>query len=260
MGFHLIAKKPARRARTKEFRWSDEHVHSTGEPETQRQKGARADVMTAQTQNQRRAASRQGRSAVRAEFHRLRAAAGLVCLYSEDRKFFLHGELYCALASAIGKGGKSFPRTRRRTVDGISARQGRGSPQAADRAPLHRCRLRRFHQRRRRLLGEPRPAAGVAEQNLANCRVRVESIDVKGAAEFGAALSELGVRVVNRSPDLTVTLVNDYLERPARRIEPAAGVGRDRPGCWCSPPAPFRWWGRCSTRARAPAGPACSIA
>ena len=31
-----------------------------------------------------------------------------VCLYSEDRKFFLHGELYCALASAIGKGGRSF--------------------------------------------------------------------------------------------------------------------------------------------------------
>src|SRR5882672_12430644 len=32
----------------------------------------------------------------------------VVCLYSEDRKFFLHGELYCALASAIGRGGKSF--------------------------------------------------------------------------------------------------------------------------------------------------------
>src|SRR5262245_39676173 len=32
----------------------------------------------------------------------------VVCLYSEDRKFLLHGELYCALASAIGEGGKSF--------------------------------------------------------------------------------------------------------------------------------------------------------
>ena len=53
----------------------------------------------------------------------------------------------------------------------------------------------------------------MAEQNLGNCRVRVESIDVQGAAELGAALSELGVRVVKRSPDLTVTLVNDYLER-----------------------------------------------
>ncbi len=32
----------------------------------------------------------------------------IVCLYSEDRKFLLHGELYCALAYAIGKGGRSF--------------------------------------------------------------------------------------------------------------------------------------------------------
>jgi len=32
----------------------------------------------------------------------------LVCLYSEDRKFLLHGELYCALAYAIGEGGRSF--------------------------------------------------------------------------------------------------------------------------------------------------------
>src|SRR6202521_6429599 len=28
----------------------------------------------------------------------------VVCLYSEHRKFFLHGELYCAIASAIGAG------------------------------------------------------------------------------------------------------------------------------------------------------------
>jgi ribosomal protein S12 methylthiotransferase accessory factor len=30
-----------------------------------------------------------------------------VCLYSEHRKFFLHGELYCEIAKAIGKNGKS---------------------------------------------------------------------------------------------------------------------------------------------------------
>ena len=51
-----------------------------------------------------------------------------------------------------------------------------------------------------------------AEKNLQNCRVRIQSIDVQGATELGAALSELGVRVVKRSPDLTVTLVSDYLE------------------------------------------------
>src|SRR5258708_30737507 len=32
-----------------------------------------------------------------------------VCLYSEDRKFFLHGELSCALAAAIGQHGKARP-------------------------------------------------------------------------------------------------------------------------------------------------------
>src|SRR3954464_9093184 len=32
----------------------------------------------------------------------------VVCLYSEDRKFFLHGELYCAIASSIAKGGRNF--------------------------------------------------------------------------------------------------------------------------------------------------------
>src|SRR5262249_11097921 len=32
----------------------------------------------------------------------------VVCLYSEDRKFFLHGALYCALASAIAEGGRTI--------------------------------------------------------------------------------------------------------------------------------------------------------
>jgi hypothetical protein len=32
----------------------------------------------------------------------------VVCLYSENRKFFLHGKLYCDLVAAIGKGGKTF--------------------------------------------------------------------------------------------------------------------------------------------------------
>src|SRR6202011_1617564 len=54
---------------------------------------------------------------------------------------------------------------------------------------------------------------GMAEQNLDKCRVRVQAIDVKGERELAAALGALGVRIVKRSPDLTVTLVNDYLER-----------------------------------------------
>ncbi len=51
-----------------------------------------------------------------------------------------------------------------------------------------------------------------AERNLQKCRVRIQSIDVQGATELDAALRGLGVRIVKRSPDLTVTLVSDYLE------------------------------------------------
>src|SRR5580658_3896336 len=137
----------------------------------------------------------------------------VVCLYSEDRKFFLHGELYCALASAIGKGGRSLPELVRDL--------GRNFPTDKIEEALKRLIERRYIVPASDAstgalagywasLGLP---PGIAEQNLGNCRVRVEAIDVQGAAEFGAALSKLGVRVVDRSPDLTVTLANDYLER-----------------------------------------------
>ncbi len=135
----------------------------------------------------------------------------VVCLYSEDRKFFLHGELYCALASAIGKGGKSLQE--------LVARLERDFPSEQIQEAL-----KRLIERRYVVPASPSGAVdgywaslglppGFAEQNLANCGVRIEAIDVQGAAEFSAALGKLGVRVVKRSPDLTVTLVNDYLER-----------------------------------------------
>ena len=135
-----------------------------------------------------------------------------VCLYSEDRKFFLHGEVYCALATAIGKGGRSFAELAHELSKHFP-------PQQTEVA------LKRLMERGYIVPASTSPAAvdgywaslglppGTAEQNLENCRVRVEAIDVQGAVEFSAALSKLGVQVVNRSPDLTVTLVNDYLER-----------------------------------------------
>ena len=43
--------------------------------------------------------------------------------------------------------------------------------------------------------------------------MQVEAIDVKGAKELTAALSKLGVQIVKRAPNLTITLVNDYLDR-----------------------------------------------
>src|SRR6266478_4280539 len=133
-----------------------------------------------------------------------------VCLYSEDRKFFLHGELYCALASAIGAG-RSFRELVRELEQDF--------PSDKIHEALKRLLDRRF------VVSKPRSSDTVAaywaslglspeiaEKNLQKCCVRIQSIDVQGAAELAAALRGLGVRVVKRSADLTVTLVSDYLE------------------------------------------------
>ncbi|MFL5090931.1 MAG: TOMM precursor leader peptide-binding protein [Xanthobacteraceae bacterium] len=136
----------------------------------------------------------------------------VVCLYSEDRKFLLHGELYCALASAIGEGGKSFRDLVRELEPHF--------PSDKIHEALQRLLDRRYLLPASRCFDGPVAAYWAslglspesAETNLWKCRVRIQSIDVEGAAELGVALSGLGVRVVKRSPDLTVTLVSDYLE------------------------------------------------
>ena len=136
MGFQPCRKMPGARAGRKKSSWSEEYAlhQRTGA-------ASRLRVLTA-TSVGRRASS--GRNAGKdipqfaPNFTVYVLPPDVVCLYSEDRKFFLHGELYCALASAIGKGGKSLPRARCELATEFSVRQDRGSPQAADRAPLHR--------------------------------------------------------------------------------------------------------------------------
>src|SRR5271169_4878993 len=81
----------------------------------------------------------------------------VVCLYSEDRKFLLHGELYCALASAIGKGKKSFRELVRDLEKEFPSDK---IPEAIGRPPLYPSGIQLFERRRSRLLGEPRPVAG----------------------------------------------------------------------------------------------------
>jgi oxazoline/thiazoline synthase len=136
----------------------------------------------------------------------------VVCLYSEDRKFFLHGELYCALASAIAKGGRTF----RELIAGLE----RDFPSDKIQEALQRLLQRRY------IVVASRNSAGAAaaywasiglspeaaDANLHKCSVRIQSLDVQGATELDSALKALGVRVVRRSADLTVTLVSDYLE------------------------------------------------
>ena len=83
----------------------------------------------------------------------------VVCLYSEDRKFFLHGELYCALAAAIGSGeelcadllrelGKKYPADKIHEALKRLVERGYVIPKR-----------RACHRHRRLLLGESRPAA-----------------------------------------------------------------------------------------------------
>ena len=135
-----------------------------------------------------------------------------VCLYSEHRKFFLHGELYCALAAAIGEGGWTCGELVRALKPHFPTDK------------IHEALTRLLD--RGYLLPASRSSAGAVaaywaslglspqavHQNLQACRVRIQSIDVQGAKELAAALSRLGVRVVKRSDDLTVTLVSDYLD------------------------------------------------
>src|SRR3954447_1778182 len=135
-----------------------------------------------------------------------------VCLYSEDRKFFLHGELYCALASAVGQGGKSF----RALVGELE----RNFPRDKIEEAFKRLLDRRFVVAQARTLTDVAAAywASIgllpqsAEQNLKSCRVRIVSLDVDGDAQIARALSRLGVRVTRGSADLTVTLISDYLD------------------------------------------------
>ena len=135
----------------------------------------------------------------------------VVCLYSDDRKFFLHGSLYCALASAIGAG-KSF----RDIFRGLE----REFPSDKIHEAMKRLLDRRFIVPTSRASGGTAAAywaslglsTEAAEKSLQKCRVRIELINVQGAKELATALEALGVRVVKRSADLTVTLVNDYLE------------------------------------------------
>src|SRR5437763_13283546 len=106
-----------------------------------------------------------------------------VCLHSDDRKFFLHGELYCALASAIARGGRNF----QQLVRELEARFPTDKIEEA---------LKRLVERRYIVAPSPASASAVAgywaslgvppetaEQSLRNCRVQIHSLDVEGATE-----------------------------------------------------------------------------
>ena len=133
-----------------------------------------------------------------------------VCLYSENRKIFLRGELYCAVASRIGEG--AHPEA---VVEALS----REFPSDKIDEAIQRLLDRRFAVP---VSPIDDTAAGywaslgltseTAAENLSNASVQIESMGAAGAEELDAALRKFGVRVVDHPGNLTVVLVDDYLD------------------------------------------------
>src|SRR5262245_26641572 len=137
-----------------------------------------------------------------------------LCLYSEDRKFILRGTLYCAIAALLAEGARSaqdlesvlaqyipadqIQEALKRLLEGRFVVPKAGSTNGSVAAYWES-------------LGLP---FEIAEKKLQSCRIRVQAFGVQGEAELSAALTELGAKVVKRSPNLTVALVRDYLDEP----------------------------------------------
>ena len=182
-----------------------------------------------------------------------------LCLYSEDRKFLLNGKLYCAIADAIRRDGKSLAELVRELEQDFPPEQVREA-------------LKRLIDRHHIVvksgffsstvaaywtsLGLP---LEIAEKNLQECRIRVQAIGVQGETELSAALAELGVRTAKRSADLTVTLVSDYLDEQLAELN-RRHLSNGTRGFPFSLRAFFHWLDRSSAPAKAPAGSALRTA
>ena len=144
-----------------------------------------------------------------------------LCLYSEDRKFLLHGTLYCAIAAVFAESGENG-RSAREIVSVLQQYFPAGQINEA----LKRLLDRRYVVPKSKFKNEAVAAYWAslgllptgAEKKLDECRIRIEAIDVEGEEELSTALAGLGARIVKRSPDLTVTLVSDYLEEPLSEL------------------------------------------
>jgi oxazoline/thiazoline synthase len=133
-----------------------------------------------------------------------------VCLYAENRKVFLAGELYCALASRIGAGAH-----RDAVVDALSGE----FPAEAINEAIQRLRDRRLVTSVAPINGAAAGywaslglAAETAAENLDKIGVQIEANGAAGESELCETLRKFGVRVVDQAPDLAVVLVNDYLD------------------------------------------------
>jgi bacteriocin biosynthesis cyclodehydratase domain-containing protein len=149
----------------------------------------------------------------------------VVCLYSENRKFFLRGALYCALAERIAAGEDQTSILHALAADFPAAKIDEAFNRLIDRRFVVPSDAAQDVTAAYWASLGLSPAA--AAENLQKVRVGIESLGVGGQDELADALRGFGVRVVEGASDLTVALVGDYLdERLAdfnlRRLEEKA--------------------------------------
>ena len=139
-----------------------------------KRRGARADLLTGNRGNSSTQRDSKDVPQFAPNFSVYVLPPDVVCLYSEDRKFFLHGELYCALAAAIGEGGKSFAQIVRELEQNFPSDKIHEALKRLIDRRYHRPDIARF---RVALLAAYWASLGLppetARENLQNCRVRI---------------------------------------------------------------------------------------
>jgi oxazoline/thiazoline synthase len=135
-----------------------------------------------------------------------------LCIYSEDRQFFLHGELDCALASAIGTEGRSYRDLVRELEPDCACEE----VMEAMKRLFHRGYIigtsHEAPSRPWQLIGQALAWHQKSQREIFGDVMCAFNRYVRGEAELGASPRELALRVMERSPTLTVAMVNDYLE------------------------------------------------
>ena len=131
-------------------------------------------------------------------------------------------------ASAIGKDGKAAPEIIRQLSKQFPApTRSRKQSSGCSSAATSSADLARVHGAVDGYWASLGLPPEIAEENLRNCRVRVESIDVKGASELSAALGKLGVQITKRSPGPHHHAGERLSRAPARRTERRARRRQD---------------------------------
>jgi ribosomal protein S12 methylthiotransferase accessory factor len=134
----------------------------------------------------------------------------VVCLYSENRKFFLRGALYCELAERIAAGEDQASILHALTAEFPVAKIEEAFRRLIDRRfVVSSAATQDVTAAYWASLGL-NPAA--AAENLQKVDVTIESLGVAGKEELADALRGFGVRVVDGAGDLRIALVGDYLD------------------------------------------------